>query len=111
MEIFSVKPEFRNKNATIPITAGESRKVNLTATANPPNATYILKRDDVVVNPGDISSFSLEGGVLTISAISKEDVGVFTIIATNSEGSSSFQFTVDVLCKYQSITIFGSSLL
>lgn len=90
------KPEFRDKIAIISITAGESRIVNLTATANPPNVTYELKRGDVVINPGDIGSFSLEGGVLTISAISKDDAGVYTIVATNIEGSTSFQFTVDV---------------
>ncbi|XP_053408375.1 nephrin-like isoform X2 [Mercenaria mercenaria] len=91
------KPEFRDKNTTVPITAGESRIVNLTATANPTNGTYVLKLGDVVINPGDISSFSLEEGVLTISAISKDDAGVYTIVGTNTEGSSSFDFTIDVL--------------
>lgn len=94
-----VKPEFRDKDATIVIKAGESRVLNLTAVANPDNSSYVLKRGGVIVNPGDISSFTLTGGVLTISAISKDHFGQFSIIATNTEGTSMHNFSIDVQCK------------
>ncbi|XP_052273577.1 nephrin-like isoform X3 [Dreissena polymorpha] len=90
------KPEFRGKEASIVINAGESRVVDLSATANPSNSTYQLKRGTTIVNQGDIGSFSLEGGVLTISAISKDDAGQFTIVAINAEGMSSFDFNINV---------------
>lgn len=84
------------------IKAGESRVLNLTAVANPDNSSYVLKRGGVIVNPGDISSFALTDGVLTISAISKEHFGQFSIIATNTEGTSMHNFSIDVQCKWSS---------
>ena len=94
----SVKPEFRNKDDTVKITAGESRTLNLVATANPVNGTYTLKRGETVITSG-VGSFSFEGGILTISAVSKEDAGTYTVTCTNIMGSTSFDFTLDVLCK------------
>lgn len=91
------KPEFKSKNETIPITAGESRILDFTATANPPECTYELKQGDTVINEGDISSFSLAAGILTVSAISKDHEGQYSIVATNTEGSSMLVFTIDVL--------------
>ncbi|KAL4229150.1 Immunoglobulin C1-set domain [Mactra antiquata] len=90
------KPEFLDKIALIEIKSGESRIVNLTARANPANCTYELKRGNEVVNEGSIPSFSLSNGLLTISAISKEDAGQYTITASNSQGSASHEFSIDV---------------
>lgn len=95
-----VKPEFIDLTPMIEIKSGESRIINLTATANPSDCTYVLKRGSEVINEGTIRSFSLSAGVLTISAISKEDSGDYTITASNSQGSASFDFSVDVQCKY-----------
>ncbi|XP_060601091.1 synaptogenesis protein syg-2-like isoform X3 [Ruditapes philippinarum] len=91
------KPEFRDKDDTVQITAGESRILNLTATANPVNGTYVLKRGETVIKAGDVISFSFEEGALTISAVSKEDSGTYTVTCTNVMGSTSFDFTLDVL--------------
>ncbi|XP_052804572.1 LOW QUALITY PROTEIN: nephrin-like [Mya arenaria] len=90
------KPEFRNKNASVVIIAGESRVINFTAIANPSHCTYQLKREGVIINAGDIESLTLDEGVLTISAIAKEDKGQFAIVAMNTEGMAAFDFSIDV---------------
>jgi len=97
--ISSVKPEFLDKSDVVLIKSGESRVLDLSAVSNPANTSYVLKRSGIIINAGDISSFSLTGGVLTISAISKEESGQYSIIGTNAEGTSMFNFSIDVQCK------------
>ncbi|WAR05395.1 NPHN-like protein [Mya arenaria] len=85
-------------NASVVIIAGESRVINFTAIANPSHCTYQLKREGVIINAGDIESLTLDEGVLTISAIAKEDKGQFAIVAMNTEGMAAFDFSIDVQC-------------
>lgn len=79
------------------MTAGESRTLNLTTYANPTTVTYTLLREGV---PSRISRFSINNGMLQINNINKADRGNFTMKAENSQGSNTFNFTIDVRCKY-----------
>ena len=103
--IISVKPVF--DPSFVPpvfnIMEGASQVINLTAKSNPPNSTYTLSRAGVVLSPGDIGSFTLEGGALTVSGISRHDGGQYTVMAVNSEGMTRYNFTLNVQCKYCSI--------
>ncbi|XP_033757883.1 nephrin-like isoform X4 [Pecten maximus] len=82
----------------IEITEGDSRSVNLTATANPPVLSYKFYRDGIEVNvEGDINSFTFDNGALQISNIERGDMGRYSLEARNAEGASSFNFTLNVL--------------
>ena len=78
---------------------GASQQINLTAKSNPPNSTYSLSRGGVLLSPGDIGSFTLESGVLTVSGISRDDGGQYTVIAVNTEGMTNYNFTLNVQCE------------
>ena len=100
--IVSVKPVFDPSviQAVFDIMEGASQLINLTARANPVNCTYSLMRNGVPLSlPWDVSSFTLELGVLTVSGISRDDGGLYTVMAINTEGSTKYNFSINVQCE------------
>ena len=98
----SVPPEFVSPvPATIDMTAGDNRNLNLSAYANPAAVTYTLFREGMQLSlPGDIPRFRLNNqGILRISRINKADRGNFTIKAENSQGSATYNFSINVRCE------------
>lgn len=96
----SVPPEFDEETlpARIDIKKGEGISLNLTAYANPPNVTYQFYKEGVVFALP--SRFRLSGGILNISNVRKEDKGSYMIKGTNNQGFATFNFSVNVKCKY-----------
>ena len=86
--------------AVFDIMEGASQLINLTARANPVNCTYSLMRNGVPLSlPWDVSSLTLELGVLTVSGISRDDGGLYTVMAINTEGSTKYNFSINVQCE------------
>ena len=108
----SVPPEFVSPvPATIDMTAGDNRNLNLSAYANPAAVTYTLFREGMQLSlPGDIPRFRLNNqGILRISRINKADRGNFTIKAENSQGSATYNFSINVRCELRWGFRFGFS--
>ncbi len=42
----------------------------------------------------------LQGGVLNITDIMREDAGFYTVQGTNEEGKTNFTFKLNVQCKF-----------
>ena len=42
----------------------------------------------------------MKQGVLTVSGISRDEGGLYTVTAVNSEGMTSYNFTLNVQCEY-----------
>ena len=80
------------------IMEGASQDINLTAKSNPVNSTYSLSQNGVPVSVSD--RFTLNVGVLTVSGISRDEGGLYTVTAVNSEGMTSYNFTLNVQCKF-----------
>lgn len=52
------------------------------------------------MSAGNIGSFGFANGVLTIGSAKRVDSGQYSLQATNNQGSSRFNFTFNVQCKY-----------
>lgn len=95
--LFTVKPEFDEELSPtqVQIMEGESRVLNFTAMANPADITYTL------LKKGEASSaLTLEKGEITISEVKRKKSGDYGIKAVNTEGTTIFNFTLDVQCRF-----------
>ena len=95
--LFSVEPIFDKVSPTkIEIIEDESRTVDMTARANPTDVTYTLYKQGEITQ---VSSFTINNGMLQISGIKRDHSGQYALKAANSEGFRFHNFSVNVLCK------------
>ncbi|XP_066949212.1 nephrin-like isoform X2 [Macrobrachium rosenbergii] len=69
------------------VSEGENVVVNVSAVGNPNSVTYIWKRYDEVV---------MSGSFLNISSVTKDQAGFYTVEATNEEGTSVKNISINV---------------
>ena len=79
-----------------PIDEGMNLTVPLTVMANP-IPTYVWTRNGVTLGSGNGITVSLKS--IMFKPISRQHAGLYKIVATNSVGMDSFNFTLDVRCK------------
>ncbi|GFG39572.1 hypothetical protein Cfor_01002, partial [Coptotermes formosanus] len=79
---------------------GQPMVLSLQATGNPSNILYTWTKDGVEV--GQDPRVVVDGPVLNITKLRKEDSGVYMCEAVNSEGSTSIKFNLTVQCKWTS---------
>lgn len=71
--------------------------LSLQATGNPSNIVYTWTKDGV--DARQELRVLVDGPVLNITKLHKEDSGVYVCEAVNSEGSTSVKFNFTVQCK------------
>ena len=102
--LFSVEPIFDKVSPTkIEIIEDESRTVDMTARANPTDVTYTLYKQGEITQ---VSSFTINNGMLQISGIKRDHSGQYALKAANSEGFRFHNFSVNVLCKWKIMGYF-----
>jgi hypothetical protein len=75
---------------------GQPLVLSLLATGNPSNIVYTWTKDGI--DAGRDSRVLVDGPVLNITKLRKEDSGIYMCEAVNSEGSTSFKFNLTVQC-------------
>lgn len=78
---------------------GDQLIVSLEAQGNPNNIAYTWSKDGIPLTKKSLRILA-DGPVLNITRLSKNDTGVYTCEATNSEGSTSISINVTVNCKF-----------
>ena len=92
-----VKPVFSIETGqVIQIIEGQSKTLNLNVGGNPNHISYTLYMEGMWHN---LSSLSINNGILEMSAISRTDIGSYALKAENSEGLTFHNFTINVTCK------------
>jgi hypothetical protein len=95
---FSDAPEFINSPLTqFDLIEGQSAAINLSARGNPSQIQYKWSRDKDAVM--DKNRFTSDGPLLNISSISRSDVGIYKLYATNDLGTSETAIRVNVNCE------------
>lgn len=79
---------------------GQPLVLLLQAAGNPSNIAYTWTKDGI--DAGEDPRVLVDGPVLNITKLRKEDSGIYICEAVNSEGSSSVKFNLTVQCKYTS---------
>lgn len=95
-------------SSTVVGVEGEPLQVPLMANANPVSITYIWSKDGLPIPNGSEGRIISEGAILNITKLHRNDGGIYTCEATNSQGTASINITVVVECKY---TFFWHILL
>lgn len=80
----------------IEIEKGKNMNVNFGAAANPSEVTYSLFKGG-----SEVYTFPIDKGVMKINDANKDNSGSYVIQAANSEGVTNYNFSVNVLCKYE----------
>ena len=93
--------------AVDPIDEGMNLTVPLTVLANPV-PTYVWTRDGAPVTNGNGVTVSLKS--IAFKPVSRQHTGLYKIVATNSAGMDSFNFTLDVQCKFVHVYVIISSV-
>lgn len=75
---------------------GQSKTLNLNVSGNPDHISYTLYKEGKWLN---LSSLNINNGILEMSAISRTYIGPYILKAENSEGSTFYNFTINVTCK------------
>ena len=75
---------------------GQSLVLALQATGNPSNIAYTWTKDGM--DAAQDSRIIVDGPVLNITRLHKEDAGLYTCEAVNSEGATSVKFNISVQC-------------
>lgn len=83
---------------------GHPMVLALQATGNPSNIVYTWTKDGV--DAGQDLRVLVDGPVLNITKLRKEDSGVYMCEAVNSEGSTSVKFNLTVQCKCTSFKCY-----
>lgn len=93
------KPIFDSKPSTTYLgIEGELLIVSLEAQGNPSNIAYTWSKDGIPLTKKSLRILA-DGPVLNITRLSRNDTGVYTCEASNSEGSTSISINVTVNCK------------
>ncbi|KAJ8316449.1 hypothetical protein KUTeg_006463 [Tegillarca granosa] len=90
------KPVFNiSTSRIIEMKEGEKKDIDFAASANPSEVIYSLYKGEM-----EVDTFTIDKGVMKVSSIERQNSGSYVIQATNSEGSTNYNFSINVLCKY-----------
>ena len=80
---------------------GEQLQVALNANANPMSIAYTWTKDGLPILSGGsgVERIVSEGPILNITKLTRNDAGIYTCEAVNSQGSAMINITVIVECK------------
>lgn len=92
------KPIFENRPTIPSAIEGEQLTVFLEARGNPSNIAYTWTKDGVPLTKKSLRILA-DGPVLNITKLSRNDTGIYTCEASNTEGSTSISFNVTVNCE------------
>lgn len=73
------------------MTEGSGVEVNVKAQGNPNAVSYLWRRGDEVVKADSH---------LNISSVSRGQAGLYTVEATNSQGTVAANLTINIKCEY-----------
>lgn len=81
---------------------GEPIQIALQANANPMSISYTWTKDGVPLSnsAANVERIVADGAVLNITRLTRNDAGIYTCEAVNSQGSATINITVIVECKY-----------
>lgn len=82
----------RDPKEKMDVTEGENVVVNVTARGNPNGVTYLWRRGEEVV---------MAGNVLNITGVTKDQAGMYTVEASNSQGTTARNVSLHVKCEFQ----------
>lgn len=71
------------------------------ANANPMSIAYTWTKDGLPILSGGLERIVSEGPILNITKLTRNDAGIYTCEAVNSQGSEMINITVIVECKCQ----------
>ncbi|CAB3371803.1 Hypothetical predicted protein [Cloeon dipterum] len=92
--VFDGEPSSGMRQVTV--IEGEQGHISFSARGNPPELTFMWSLDNKPYKPS--ARALVEGASLNLSTVRREDAGVYSLHATNSEGSSSSK--VQLVVKY-----------
>ncbi len=84
------------------VLAGESFVENMTVQAKPTAVAFEWFKDEERFRSNGVS-IATNGAVLNATKVRRSDAGVYTLIATNEEGSSNVSILVEVQCERTAI--------
>ena len=76
--------------------------LNMTAHGNPSAIAYKWKKNGNDVSTNTNASVYQMDAVLNFTSVRKEDAGLYTCEASNSQGKATFSFNVTIQCKFSS---------
>lgn len=81
---------------------GEALQVAMRATANPMAITYTWTKDGLPVLDSQHGNDRIihDGPILNVTKLTRNDSGIYTCEAVNSQGSARINITVIVECKF-----------
>lgn len=97
----TVKPEFTSSNMTTSfdvVEGSDDFEIHLPAKGNPPQIHYFWFKNGISLTSN--KRMSMTGPTMLIRQVSRDDHGVYSIRAANTEGSSNTSFLLNVLCEF-----------
>ncbi|KAJ8316232.1 hypothetical protein KUTeg_006246 [Tegillarca granosa] len=86
------KPVFNiSTSRIIEMKEGEKKDIDFAASANPSEVIYSLYKGEM-----EVDTFTIDKGVMKVSSIERQNSGSYVIQATNSEGSTNYNFSINI---------------
>lgn len=88
-------------SSTVVGVEGESLQVAMLANANPISIAYTWTKDGlpIIASGNGVERIVSEGPILNITKLTRNDAGIYTCEAVNSQGSAMINISVIVECK------------
>lgn len=102
--LFSDPPKFvPPPSYTVVGIEGEALQVAMQANANPTSISYTWMKDGspIINNGNSIERIVSDGAILNITKLTRNDAGIYTCKAVNTQGSATMNITVIVECKFE----------
>lgn len=89
-------------SSTVVGVEGESLQVAMLANANPISIAYTWTKDGlpILASGNGVERIVSEGPILNITKLTRNDAGIYTCEAVNSQGSAMINISVIVECKF-----------
>uniref|UniRef100_A0A182S7X8 Ig-like domain-containing protein n=1 Tax=Anopheles maculatus TaxID=74869 RepID=A0A182S7X8_9DIPT len=100
-------PKFKPPpSSTVVGAEGEPLTVAMVATGNPMSISYTWTKDGLpILSSAGAQRIVSEGPILNITRLNRNDTGIYTCEAVNSQGSAMINISVVVECKYMNQTL------
>lgn len=88
-------------SSTVVGVEGEPLQVAMMANANPMSIAYTWTKDGlpIIASGNSVERIVSEGPILNITKLTRNDAGIYTCEAVNSQGSAMINISVIVECK------------